>query len=74
MIGSIVFVLALGIAGFVFGKSVMRIRRNILLGKDVDISDNKAERWDKAKWLCVRLRVSCTFSFMLVFLSLTLRY
>lgn len=45
MIGSIVFVLALAVAGFIFGKSVMRIRRNILLGKDVEINDNRSERW-----------------------------
>lgn len=30
---------------YFFAKSVGRIRRNILLGKDKDISDNKAERW-----------------------------
>ena len=33
------------IAGFgLFGKSAMRIRRNILLGRDIDRSDNSSER------------------------------
>ena len=33
-------------AGFgLFGKSVMRIRRNILLGRDIDRSDNSSLRW-----------------------------
>ncbi len=28
-----------------FSKNVMRLRRNIKLGKDVDVSDNKSQRW-----------------------------
>ncbi len=45
MIGSIIFVVALLAAGGLFGKNVARIRRNILLGKDVDLNDNSSERW-----------------------------
>lgn len=36
-------VLIVGI-GF-FAKNVLRLRRNINLGKDVDVSDNKTQRW-----------------------------
>ena len=32
------------IAIYVFTKNIGKIRRNILLGKDIDLSDNKAER------------------------------
>lgn len=28
-----------------FAKNVLRLRRNINLGKDVDVSDNKSQRW-----------------------------
>jgi heterodisulfide reductase subunit C len=45
MISTIVFVL-LSIAGTVFfTKNVLNIRRNILLGKDIDRKDNVGERW-----------------------------
>ena len=39
------FVAALGIASFMFFKKASEIRRNILLGKDEDFSDNKPQRW-----------------------------
>ena len=41
----ILFVLALGIGVFFFTKSVRRIRSNILLGKDIDLTDHKPQRW-----------------------------
>ncbi len=44
MIASIIFVLCFGAAVFLFSKNVMKIRRNILLGRDVDLSDNRGER------------------------------
>ena len=44
-IPNIIFALVLATAIFFFYKSVATIRRNILLGKDVDRKDNKAERW-----------------------------
>jgi len=45
MISSIVFVV-LFVGGFTFfGMNVMQIRKNILLGKDVERTDNKGERW-----------------------------
>lgn len=43
-ISSIIFIVLLAAAGFFFYKSVAKIRRNILLGKDVDRSDRKSER------------------------------
>ena len=39
------FVAALGIASFLFYKKASEIRRNVLLGKDEDFSDNKPQRW-----------------------------
>lgn len=45
MISSIIFcVLLLGGLGFFF-INAKKIRRNILIGKDVSISDNRSERW-----------------------------
>jgi ferredoxin len=41
----ILFVVSLGVAIYFFSKSVKRIRRNINLGKDETINDNKPERW-----------------------------
>ncbi|MFY0644119.1 MAG: (Fe-S)-binding protein [Bacteroidia bacterium] len=41
----IVFLVALLIGVFFFVKSVKRIRTNINMGRDLDLSDNKAQRW-----------------------------
>ena len=45
MIAQIIFAIILATAGFLFAKRIVFIRRNILLGTDVDLSDNKALRW-----------------------------
>jgi hypothetical protein len=45
MISQILFVIVSAVAIYFFSKNLGKIRRNILLGKDVDISDNKPERW-----------------------------
>ena len=45
MIAQILFVMIAAVATYFFVKNLKTIRRNILLGKDVDLSDNKAERW-----------------------------
>ena len=45
MISSILFVVVLAVGGYFFAKKVGFVRRNILLGRDVDISDRKNERW-----------------------------
>lgn len=44
-IPQILFLILLVVGFGWFGKSAMRIRRNILLGKDVDRSDNPSQRW-----------------------------
>ncbi|OOQ56985.1 (Fe-S)-binding protein [Mucilaginibacter pedocola] len=45
MISQFIFIIILGAAVYLFGKNVAKVRRNILLGKDTDRSDNPAERW-----------------------------
>lgn len=45
MISSIVFILLLISASALFVINAKKIRRNILLGRDLEINDNKAERW-----------------------------
>jgi len=45
MIAQIIFALLFTTAGFFFTKRILFIRRNILLGTDVDLSDRKAQRW-----------------------------
>jgi len=42
---NILFTIILIAAVVFFSKNVMRLRRNIKLGKDVDVSDNKPQRW-----------------------------
>ncbi len=45
MILQILFLLFLSIAVWLFSKNVSKIRRNILLGRDLDRSDRPSERW-----------------------------
>jgi heterodisulfide reductase subunit C len=45
LISNLIFALFLGAAAFLFGKNVLKIRRNILLGRDIDRSDNPSKRW-----------------------------
>jgi heterodisulfide reductase subunit C len=45
MIAQIIFILILGAAIYLFSKNAGKIRRNILLGRDTDRSDNPALRW-----------------------------
>ncbi len=44
-ISNLIFALCLGAAAFLFGKNLLKIRRNILIGRDIDRSDNAAKRW-----------------------------
>ena len=46
LIDNILFLLLLGSASFLFAKNVMKVRRNILLGKDVNRSDQSVKRWE----------------------------
>lgn len=45
MIAQLIFILILAAAIYLFSKNAGKIRRNILLGRDVDRSDRRAERW-----------------------------
>ena len=45
MIAQILFFLILAAAIYLFSKNVKKVRRNILLGRDTDRSDNPALRW-----------------------------
>ena len=44
-IGQIVFLLLAGFSVWLFTKNIIRIRKNIFLGKPEDLSDNKNLRW-----------------------------
>jgi len=44
MIAQIFFIIIAGISIYFFAKNLGKIRRNILLGKDIDRTDNKPER------------------------------
>lgn len=46
-IPQIIFLAALGFAIWFFARNVKRLRRNILLGKDIDRTDNKPKRLKK---------------------------
>ena len=44
-LSNIVFALCLGAASFFFGRNVLKIKRNILLGRDINRSDRSLDRW-----------------------------
>ncbi|MCC6251530.1 MAG: (Fe-S)-binding protein [Bacteroidia bacterium] len=46
MISSIIFIILLASASYLFYKNISKIRRNILLGKDIDRKDNPKQRWE----------------------------
>src|SRR6188768_2049290 len=45
MIAQLIFILILAAGTYLFTINARKIRRNILLGKDIDRSDRKKERW-----------------------------
>ena len=45
IVQQIIFAACLGFSVWFFSKKVKEIRRNILLGVDEDLTDNKAQRW-----------------------------
>lgn len=49
----ILFIILSGLAIFLFAKKASEIRRNILLGKDEDFSDNKNLRWKNLIFLAL---------------------
>ena len=40
-----VFILLAGFASWLFAKNILQIKRNILLGKEEDLTDNAGQRW-----------------------------
>ncbi len=52
-IGNIIFIILAITAVGLFAKNLKTIIRNINLGKDVDISDNKSERWKKMLMIAI---------------------
>ena len=44
-LSNLIFALCLGIAGFIFGRNVVRIKRNIQIGVDIDRFDRPILRW-----------------------------
>lgn len=44
-ISNLIFAVILGAAAFLFGKNVLKIKSNIMLGRGLDRSDNPAKRW-----------------------------
>lgn len=52
-ISQILFALCLGAGVWFFVGRVRFIRRNILLGKDIDLSDNPAARWKQLFWVAM---------------------
>jgi heterodisulfide reductase subunit C len=49
----ILFLVITVLAVLLFVKNIKNIRRNILLGRDIDLSDNKSERWRKVALLAI---------------------
>jgi len=45
MLSQLFFIVILGFSTWVFAKNISQVRRNILLGKEEDLSDNKSLRW-----------------------------
>jgi len=52
-ISQILFALCLGAGIWFFAGRVRFIRRNIFLGKDIDLSDNPAARWKQMFWVAM---------------------
>lgn len=50
LFSQIIFLLIVGVATFFLVKRIRRIRKNILLGRPIDCSDRKPERW-RTMWL-----------------------
>ncbi len=44
-LSNIIFVLCVGVAGFFFSRNITKIRRNILIGRNIDRTDRSSDRW-----------------------------
>lgn len=49
----IIFILSLVATVFFFTRKIKSISRNIKLGKDIEIKDNKAKRWKLMAWVAI---------------------
>ena len=53
LLQQILFILLVAVSVWFFSKKIRFVRRNILLGRDVDMGGNKAERWKKVLLLAL---------------------
>lgn len=53
ILSQIVFAAILAVGIWLFAGKVQFIRRNILLGRDIDLSDNPAARWKQMLWVAM---------------------
>jgi heterodisulfide reductase subunit C len=53
IIQELLFVIAFGLAVYLFSRKAVQIRRNILLGRDVDLNDQPALRWNNVLLLAL---------------------
>ena len=53
ILSQVIFALILGIGSWIFAGRVKFIRRNIFLGKKLDLSDNPAARWKQMAWVAM---------------------
>ena len=44
-IGQLTFALLLGVAVFLFARRIREVRRNIRLGRGIDLTDRPGKRW-----------------------------
>ena len=64
LLQQILFILLVTVSIWFFSKKIRFVRRNILLGRDVDMGGNKAERWKKV--LLIALGQKKMFKYPLV--------
>lgn len=53
ILSQVIFTLILGVGSWIFAGRVQFIRRNIFLGKKLDLSDNPAARWKQMAWVAM---------------------
>lgn len=53
ILSQVIFALILGVGGWIFAGKVQFIRRNIFLGKPLNLSDNPAARWKQMAWVAM---------------------
>ena len=64
LLQQILFIILVAVSIWFFSKKIRFVRRNILLGRDVDMGGNKAERWKKV--LLIALGQKKMFKYPLV--------